>query len=57
MPYGDYRDRDYTKYRSSAAAPVTNDKTLKLGRKDPTYVTAIEATPTVSGVSLRSNYR
>ena len=48
---------DYTKYRAAGSAPATNDTTLKIGRKDPTYITAVESTPTVSGTTLRSNYR
>jgi len=57
MPYNDYRDNDASKYRAFGSAPATNDTTLKIGRKDPTYITAIEATPTVSGTTLRANYR
>lgn len=48
---------DYTKYRAAGSAPATNDTTLKIGRKDPTYITAVENTPTVSGTTLRGNYR
>lgn len=58
------KEDDYTKYRANAistvnvgTAPATNDTTLKIGRKDPTYITAVEETPTVSGTTLRSNYR
>ena len=50
---------DYTKYRAAGSAPPTNDTTLKIGRKDPTYITAVavETMPTVSGTRLRTNYR
>ncbi len=57
MPYNDYRDNDASKYRAFGSAPATNDTTLKIGRKDPTYITAVEVTPTVSGTTLRGNYR
>jgi hypothetical protein len=60
MPYNDYRDNDYTKYRAFGTAPATNNTTLKIGRKDPTYVTAVVTTTmsgTVSGTLLRANYR
>lgn len=45
---------DKSKYRSGKVTYVVDDK---IGRKDPTYITAIEATPTVSGTTLRTNYR
>ena len=63
MTYGDYRDNDYTKFRSSGSAPATNNTTLKIGRKDPTYVTVIQDVATMSGTVtsgttiLRTNYR
>lgn len=45
---------DRTKYRSNAATYTVDDT---IGRRDPTYVTAVEETPTVSGITLRTNYR
>ena len=55
MPYNDYKDNDYTKYRAFGSAPVTSDVSLKIGRQDPTYIIAVDITPTVSGTTLRSN--
>jgi len=53
---------DKSKYRAnqwattwSGEAPPEVD--AKIGRKDPTYITAVEVTPTVSGTTLRTNYR
>ncbi len=51
----DWRDSDYTKNRNTGVTPYNIEDII--GRKDPTYVTAVENTPTVSGTSLRSNYR
>ena len=50
MTYGDYRDNDYTKHRSSTAAPATNDTTLKIGREDSIDKVNV-TTMTVSGTA------
>jgi hypothetical protein len=62
MPYNDYKDNDYTKYRAFGTAPATSDTTLKIGRKNPTYVTVTQDVATISGTVsgttiLRTNYR
>jgi hypothetical protein len=60
MTFGDYRDNDYTKYRSNYVSYSVADK---IGRKDPTYVNVIQDVSTVSGTTasgitfLRTNYR
>lgn len=60
MTFGDYRDNDYMKYRSSHVSYTVDDK---IGRKDPTYVTVTQDVSTVSGTTasgvsfLRTNYR
>ena len=51
----DYRDNDYTRNRNTGKIPYAVED--KIGRKDPTYIVAVEETPTVSGTTLRSNYR
>jgi len=45
---------DKSKYRSGVVTYTVDDK---IGRKDPTYIAAVELTPTVSGTTLRTNYR
>lgn len=49
------KEDDYTKYRAVGVIPYSIED--KIGRKDPTYIVAVEETPTVSGTTLRSNYR
>lgn len=51
----DWRDNDYTKNRNTGVIPYNIED--KIGRKDPTYITAVEIEPTVSGTTLRTNYR
>lgn len=45
---------DKSKYRSGEVSYTIDDI---IGRKTPTYITAVEVTPTVSGTTLRTNYR
>ena len=51
------KEDDYTKYRTIDKLNPPYEIDDIMGRKDPTYITAVESTPTVSGTVLRSNYR
>ena len=61
MAFNDYRDNDLEKYRvfSGGIPPASTDTNMKIGRQDPTYVSAVVTTtvPTASGTVLRTNYR
>lgn len=49
-----YRANQWATTWTGLAPPEVEDK---IGRKDPTYIAAVETTPTVSGTTLRTNYR
>ena len=51
------KEDDYTKYRTIDPLNPPYEIDDMIGRKDPTYIAAVESTPTVSGTTLRTNYR